>query len=195
MKALNWTKATRTNGTYKEDPQINVMDPSLKPDPTRKGSYYRRIQDIQRGLDALEVEKLPDTLKFFAYYFGCEKLAYGIVGIHKRLSACTAYRTKKNPLRLDEIKQAVTALGLQFNLSDLEWIFADYFEQVNLQSSSAMCKNSARYLRNKVGHQLGPTHVELVKLHAPFHLPIMRTFLHCDSQVLAYQVAHFSNIP
>lgn len=58
-----------------------MIDPSLKPDPTRKGSFYRRIEDIDRALKTLGVPSLPAAPKFVAYFFASEKLAHGVVGI------------------------------------------------------------------------------------------------------------------
>jgi hypothetical protein len=45
---------------------LHVTDAPLKPDPTRKGSYYRRIEDIGRAFDALGVAILAPALKFVA---------------------------------------------------------------------------------------------------------------------------------
>jgi hypothetical protein len=57
------------------------MDPSLKPDPDLKGSYYRRIEDIERAFKKMEADRLPTASRFLVLYFGCEKLAQGIVGV------------------------------------------------------------------------------------------------------------------
>jgi len=170
------------------------MDPSLKPDPNRKGSYYRRIEDIRRALDSLGVDHLSDAMQFLAYYFGCEKLAHGIVGVHLRWPATKTYHHRRY-LRLDEIKAATAALGLPVAHDDLEWVFADFHEQGLLQSPTPVCNTSARVLRNTLGHDLGPTNVARIMAHAPFHNPKMRSFLRCVEPVLAYQRIHFSGIP
>ena len=84
-------------------PEEQVTDASLKPDPMRKGSYYRRIEDIGRALDKLGVADLPPAPKFVAYYFGCEKLAHGGVGIVSSRPAVCEYH-HRNPLKLNDIR-------------------------------------------------------------------------------------------
>lgn len=169
------------------------MDPSLKPDPNRKGSYYRRIEDIERALDKLGVKHLPQAIQFLAYYFACEKLAFGIVGIHSRYPATEAYRSGKR-LHLRDIKSAAAALGLSISNQDLDYLFADSKQQGTLQTKSSICNSSARFLRNKLGHDFGPTNVGNVSKHAGFLIPKMTRFLVCTSQVLSYQKKHFSGI-
>jgi hypothetical protein len=56
-----------------------MVDPSLKPDATRKGSYYRRIEDIGRALDAAGVPGLPPAPKFVVYFFASEKVVAGLI--------------------------------------------------------------------------------------------------------------------
>lgn len=169
------------------------MDPSLKPDPNRKGSYYRRIEDIKRALNKLDVQLLPQAVQFLAYYFACEKLAHGIVGVHLCWPATKAYRHNRH-LCLGEIKSAAVALNLSISTNDLDYLFADFNEQGILQSTSAPCNRSARVLRNTLGHDFGPSNVSQVSRHAGFLIPKMTAFLACASQVLAYQKAHFSGI-
>lgn len=170
------------------------MDPSLKPDPNRKGSYYRRIEDVKRALDSLGADYLSDALQFLAYYFGCEKLARGIVGIHLQWPAMKAYHHRTS-LRLDEIKAAAAALGLLVAQDDLEWLFADFQQQSLLRPSTPDWNSSARVLRNTLGHDFGPSNVAKITIHAPFHNPKMRLFLGCVGQVLEYQRIHFVGIP
>ncbi len=67
------------------------MDISFKPDSSLKGSYYRRIEDIQRALEKLHINSLSIEMQFLTYYFGCEKLARGVTGIHKKQPAIKAY--------------------------------------------------------------------------------------------------------
>ena len=170
------------------------MDPSLKPDPHRKGSYYRRIQDIKRALEKLDVQHLPPTIQFLAYYFACEKLARGIVGIHLCLAATKAYR-HNTKVCLPKIRAAATALSLSIPSDDLDYLFADFNEQGVLRSVSSSCNSSARVLRNTLGHDFGPSNVANVSTHAGFLIPKMIDFLASANQVLAYQKKHFSNIP
>jgi hypothetical protein len=169
------------------------MDPSLKPDPLRKGSYYRRIADVAHGLESLEVKRLSETMRFFAYYFGCEKVARGILGIHARLPATTAYHHNQR-LKLSGLKAAAAALRLNVSEQDLDWLFADFNEQHLIQATPSYT-NSARYLRNRVTHDFGPSNVARVTRHAPFHNPRMEAFLSRVPAIFAYQKLHFAGIP
>ena len=64
---------------------------SLRPHPKEKGSYYRRIDDIALGLKKVDAARLPSAGKFLFYYYACEKLAKGIIGIQARWPAEDAY--------------------------------------------------------------------------------------------------------
>jgi len=165
-----------------------LIDPSFKPDPGRKGSYYRRIEDIQRALDELQAAQLPDAPKFLTYFFGCEKLAQGIVGIHLGRAATAQYRPSVR-LGLAEIKAAAAALKLAVNPPDLDDLFADH------QMRSLLGGNpSARVLRNTLSHDFGPSNVKLVKAHTPTLLPKMLSFLGCTKTVLAHLQAHYGHV-
>ena len=165
-----------------------MVDSSFKPDPGRKGSYYRRIEDIQRALDELRAAQLPDAPKFLAYFFGCEKLAQGIVGIHLGRAAADQYRSS-NRLRLPEIRAAAAALKLPVTPSDLDDLFADHQIRPLLGSNP-----SARVLRNTLSHDFGPWHVQLLKTQAPMLLPKMLAFLGCDHDVLAYLKSNYAHV-
>ncbi len=170
------------------------MDSSLKPDPLRKGSYYRRLNDVALGLQSLDSGCLPASTRFFIHYFGCEKIARGLVGVHTRLPATTAYHHRR-PLKLAEIKSAAAALGLGLSEPDVDWIFADFNEQQLLRSTSPDWKNSARYLRNTVTHDFGPSNVARVAKHVPFLDPKMDAFLGCVPVIHAYLRLHFAGVP
>jgi hypothetical protein len=170
------------------------MDPSLKPDPLRKGSYYRRIEDVARGLLSLQSDGLPAPVRFFVDYFGCEKIARGLIGIHGLLPATKAYHHRKS-FKLVEVQAAAAALGLPVSVDDLQWLFADFDEQHLLKASTPNVSKSARCLRNKLTHDFGPSHVALVVAHAPFLNPKLQAFLACVPAILAYQRGHFASIP
>jgi len=169
------------------------VDPSLKPDPLRKGSYYRRIEDVARALQSLEINSLSATMRFFVYYFGCAKIAGGLVGIHARWPAAKAYHHRQG-LKLNDIKAAAAALGLRIPPQELDWIFADFNEQHILQALAPASTNSARYLRNTVTHDFGPSNVARVAKHASFHNPKMEAFLGCVPGILEYQRLHFASV-
>jgi hypothetical protein len=175
------------------DVKQQFMDPSLKPDPNRKGSYYRRIEDVARGLDSLESGKVSATIRFFIYYFGCEKIARGLVGIHSRRPATEVYH-HRHSLKLSDIKAAASTIGLTVPSQDLDWIFADIKEQHLLQSTPSWT-TSARCLRNNATHDFGPSNVARVTEHAPFHIPKMEAVLASVPTILEYQRRHFAGVP
>jgi hypothetical protein len=90
---------------------------SYSPDPNCKGSYRRRIEDIQRALDAMEIKRLPPAVQFVAYFFGCEKLANGIVGIAKNQKAKDAY-TRNTKINLSCLKKVAPTLGVTFPVDE-----------------------------------------------------------------------------
>ncbi len=168
------------------------MDPSLKADASRKGSYYRRIEDIGRALETLDADRLSPALQFLTYYFGCEKLARGLVGIHARWPALKAYaHSTKIPLL--DIQTASSALSLTVRQTELAWIFADFNEQSLLPAISPRTP-SARVLRNSITHDFGPSNVARIADLARSHNPRMKRFLGCAEEVLSYQRQHFSDI-
>jgi hypothetical protein len=170
-------------------PELDLVDPSLAPDADRKGSYYRRIEDIQRALDtdALRVGALPPGVQFLAYYFGCEKLARAIVGIHKKWPASVAF-SHYTRLHLREIQEAAGALGLSVAKDDLQSLFGGAGNDV-----ADSKQPTARALRNRLIHDLGPTHMTQLAEHARSHNPKMKTFLRCAKQVLKYQEMKFKS--
>lgn len=170
------------------------MDPSLNPDPLRKGSYYRRIEDVARGLNSLQGEDLPAPMRFFVDYFGCEKIARGLIGIHARWPVTKAYHHKR-PLKLVEIQAAAAALALPVSVSDIQWLFADFNEQHLLRSLTPGVSSSARYLRNKLTHDFGPSNVAQIVIHASFLNQKLQSFLACAPAILEYQKRHFVSVP
>ena len=99
-----------------------ARDWSFEPDPDLKGSYYRRLEDIQSALDKFEVTALPanSPAQFIAYYFGAEKLAKAIVGIHKARSAKNAFRQNVDHAT---VKPAARAMKLGISEAELDVLF------------------------------------------------------------------------
>ena len=170
------------------------MDASLKPDPHRKGSYYRRLEDIERGLRLLNTSAASAEMRFFAHYFGCEKVARGIVGIHATHPAEKVYGPNFR-LKLARIKAAATTLGLPVKPQDLDWLFAAHDEQDLLQSPAPDLTNSARHLRNTLTHDFGPTNLARVSQHTVLLNPKMEALLGSIPTILAYLQAHFAGVP
>src|SRR5439155_17242343 len=85
-----------------------------------KGSYFRRLNDIELGLKKIDVSKMPSGGKFLFLYYGCEKLAKGIVGIDAQLEAEDAY---EETLVLDKLKAAAKSMKLPIPDAKLDSIF------------------------------------------------------------------------
>jgi hypothetical protein len=146
-----------------------VPDPthkSLKPDggKTNKGSYYRRLEDIGKGLKEIDKSKMPTGGRFLFLYYGCEKLGKGIVGIAAEWKADDAYEQDRN-LHLHELKAAAGKIGLDIPDAALNGLFV------------GKDKKSARYWRNEIAHNLGPSNVENVVKHSAVFNMRMHEFL------------------
>jgi hypothetical protein len=169
---------------------MTVIDGSLKPDPDRKGSYYRRIEDIERALRKLDVSRLPPAMQFVTYIFACEKLAHGLVGINLQRAATLQY-SHRTKLSLAEIKTAAAAMNLSIPPADLVSLFADHNEQ---QLLLVGVSTSARLLRNRLAHDFGPTNAGNLADHAAAFIPKMTAFLGCAQEILAYQRANLAHV-
>ena len=97
------------------------MDWTFDPDPKRKGTYYRKIDDIQRGLNELSADSLPEPARFIALYFGCEKLAKLVIGIDLRRSATDDGDGK---LHLNQLRAAISATSLPFAPDQIDRLFS-----------------------------------------------------------------------
>ena len=158
------------------------MDPSLKPDPKLKGSYYRRIKDIDFAFKKMEADRLPTAARLLVLYFGCEKLAQGIVGIANSWPPDDVFGRGKSP-DPRKIETAVMALKLTFLTSDIDHLFAKWNDTNKKPLREPI---SARDLRDAVVHNFGPTNVGFVLSKAALLLPKMEGFLSCRPQVLAH---------
>ena len=143
--------------------------------PRAKGTYRRRLADIAKALTKFEIEKLPanSAAQFVAHYFGCEKLAKGIVGIVRQISAGTAYNEDIDPAKIEE---AADKLKLTISKKELALLFAT-------QARSNKTPSVARAIRDRIFHDFGPTNVDHAVKHAPILIPIMKKFLDCERQM------------
>lgn len=158
-------------------PTANPSHPSLKPLPKLKGGYYRRIKDIDRALEEMDAKQLPPVVQLLIFYFACEKLALGIVGIKNRWPVEDAFHIDRR-VHLSDLKSAAKLLKLSIHDGDLDLLFG-----------TALM--TARTLRNTLNHDLGPSNVKLVRHHSGALLPIMRKFLECAKEVHDYQRRNF----
>ena len=121
-----------------------------------KGTHFRRLEDIKRGLKIIDKSRMPSGGQFLFLYYGCEKLGKGIVGIH-------------------ELKLAVHGMGLAILDAELDALFL------------SDDKTTARYWRNEIVHNFGPSNVENVVKHSATLNRLMHDFLASRTPpVLAY---------
>lgn len=175
-------------------PRIDPTHESFKPNRDQIGSYYRRIDDIALGLEKMEVTQQPNAaVQFTMLYFGCEKLAKAMVGIHLTHPAPDAFH-RHNRFELSKLTAACDALAPSFPKDDLFYLFADKGELPKLAAIDPSVGWSARELRNKLNHQLGPGNVRRILKRAPIMLPKLTAFLQCHQQVLAHLTANYAHI-
>jgi len=168
--------------TKKKLPKPNPTHRSLKPDGSdkNKGSYFRRIEDIKKGLKKIDASNLPTGGRFLFLYYGCEKLGKGIVGIKKEWEAVDAY---DQGLELANLKIAANAMKLPVTDAELNTLF---------QTSS---KTSARHWRNEIVHNFGPWNVKSVIAHSAVLNQRMHEFLEkCTPAVLNYLSTKYAHL-
>ena len=113
-------------------------------------------------------------------YYGCEKLGKGIVGIEKQWEAEEAYA---QALVLDTLKATVKSMKLPVTDADLDVLF--------LSSS----KTSARYWRNEIAHNFGPSNVHNVIQHSAKLNKRMHEFLEdCTPHVLKFLTVKYAHL-
>lgn len=151
------------------------LDPSFEPQPKKKGSYYRRLEDIPRALDKLEVTGLNSAAQFITYYIAVEKLAKAIVGINANESADAAFA---RPVDLRKTKRAARDMKLNISAPELTVLFKPDKKQQH--GAPLPPPTSAVAIRNRLFHDFGPTQVSHVRKHAPGMVPIMVRFIDDD---------------
>lgn len=168
----------------KAPPVPNPTHKSLKPDGSKnnKGSYYRRLEDIERGLKEIDKSKMPTGGRFLFLYYGCEKLGKGIVGIAREWEADDAYDPDRN-LHLNEVQDAAQKMKLAIPDIVLKGLFV------------GKDKASVRYWRNEIAHNFGPWNVENVVKHSATMNEKMHDFLkEYTPPVLTYLKKHHSHL-
>jgi hypothetical protein len=161
-------------------PTANPTHWTLKPDGSIKGTYFRRLEDIERGLKRIDASNLPPGGRFLFLYYGCEKLGKGIVGIAEQWEAEEAYDQK---LVLDGLKVAAKAMNLGITDAELDVLF--------LSSSNT----SARYWRDEIAHNFGPSNVDNVIQHSAILNTRIRQFLNTYTpRVLNFLKANYAHL-
>lgn len=163
----------------------------LRPDPKQKGSYYRRIEDVDRAFDRMKIPKFPPVAAFIANMFSCEKLALAIVGIAKRESATAAFKRKMD---LNKIKKAAKILSISISDVELDYIFSARSQESALANHDESHVRSARELRNDLAHDFGPTRVKHIEDELAFLTPKMESFLSCKIEVLDFLKDNYAHI-
>lgn len=150
-------------------------------DPRVKGTYCRRLSDIRLATGKFSTAKLPvdSPARFLGYYFGCEKLAKGALGIARLWPAEKAFY-HRTPLALDQLKVALKNLGILFPDDDLIKIFGT--QPVPNKPTQG------REIRNRLIHDFGPSNVDHAKAAVKTLVPVMKKFLECDRQIQKYVV-------
>lgn len=157
------------------------LDWTFSTDPRVRDTYCRKLGDIRRATGKFSIEKLPvdSPARFLGYYFGCEKLAKGALGIARLWSAEKAF-CHKTPLDLDQLKSALKKLGVLFSDDDLTKIFGT--QPVRNKPTRG------REIRNRLIHDFGPSNVDHAKAAVKTLVPVMRKFLGYDRQIEEYVV-------
>lgn len=150
-----------------------ATDNSFDISPAAKGSYRRRTDDIFRALKILNADGLSPVAAFLFEYYACEKLAKIMIGVNAKNPASDYFGSKNYQLRINNIKGAALGLACAATDQDIDQVFAYDL-------------TSARLLRNKIAHDLGPTHAQEIRDNAKRLVPYMRKFLACGEQVISY---------
>lgn len=153
---------------------MSGTDPSFDTDGTVKGSYVRAIEDIERALDYLRVDKMSDHAAFLFYYLSCEKLARIMKGICSNMKKKEIFKSGGTTPGAADIYKYSQQLNCHVKQSDIDWIF-------DREKS-----HSARKLRDNLIHEIGPSHAKQIMAHSQNLVPRMRAFLECRGIVVQY---------
>lgn len=157
------------------------LDWTFSVDPRLKGTYHRKLGDIRLATGKFSTAKLPDgsAARFLGYYFGCEKLAKGILGIARLRSADIAF-DHKTPLDMDQLKAAVKEVGVRISDDDLAKIFGTQLARAK--------PAQGREIRNRLIHDFGPSNVDCAGAASKTLEPVMKRFLGCERTIQEYLV-------
>ncbi|WP_141935130.1 hypothetical protein [Bradyrhizobium sp. UNPA324] len=146
-----------------------------------KGTYLRRINDIDLALEKYGARELPLAAKFVAYYWACEKLGRAIIGIADESPATTHMPEDKLGKSIKDhlhVSSGLLKLNIQFDAQRLKLLFE--------RQANAAQPTSAKRIRDRLFHDFGPTQVDRVLQNAPTLLPIMLDFLSLRTQVIRH---------
>ena len=153
---------------------MSRQDLSFDINPRSKGSYRRAADDIERALSILNADKLEPVASFLFYYLACEKLAKILKGVCTRQNKTQIFSRASHTPSANEIEKYLKHLGCKTPKSDIDDIFVSGHE------------NSARSLRNKIIHEIGPTHAKQIVNEASRLVPMMKNFIESRHVVVQY---------
>jgi hypothetical protein len=145
-----------------------------------KGTYFRRINDIELALDKFGADQLSAPAKFVAYYWGCEKLGKAIVGIACERPASDQFPEDMPGPSINNVlvQKKLSKLNIQFDIERLRLLFEP--------QKNALKPTSAMRIRNRLFHDFGPTQVQHVLNNEVTLLPIMLDFLNIRSSLIVH---------
>ena len=168
-----------------------MNDPSFDINPKSKGSYVRRAQDINRALALLKIDSLSGVSAFASYYFCSEKLAKIIIGVENKEPASKIFGPN-GTLKIQSLKKSCRSLNLPVSEDEIDWIFnakcsgTGWDKLISSLIANGSSLKSARWLRNKLVHDIGPTHVSLIQKQEKALIPKMKKFLQCTEEIVEY---------
>jgi hypothetical protein len=139
------------------------MRKSFSKNPNEKGSYLRRLQDIERGLSELGINRISPTGQFIYLIAACEKLAKIMYGASGGRDSKTIFH-HTHVLSLPATKHFCKVRKVIITEAELEFIFGN-----NAQS--------AKSLRNSLLHEIGPTNARNISKKSDSLCKVMRKFL------------------
>jgi len=153
---------------------MSKFDSSFDLRPRSKGSYRRGVDDIFRALNTLRVDELKPVAAFLFYYLACEKLAKIMKGVCTGKKYKEIFAPNSRTPSAEDIRKYSNQLGGKAAGADFDAIF------------DRKRKNSARSLRDKIIHEIGPSHAKQIVNAAPSLVPKMKKFLKYNDAVIQY---------
>ncbi len=147
-------------------------DPSFAIDGRVKGSYLRALEDIDRALNHLQIEAMPDHAAFLYSYLACEKLARIMHGVCNRKKKSDVFRKGASTPTATAIYTYSQQLDCYVSRTEIDQIFNSNNNQ------------SARRLRDQFVHEIGPTHAKDIVNRSRTLVPNMKKFLDCRAALI-----------
>ena len=113
--------------------------------------------------------------------------------IYRKYPAPSAFH-RDFAFELADLQGAADDLPFSYPKDDLLYLFATRRELPTLLQKDQSIGWSARILRNKLGHELGPGNVRRIVKCAPVFEPRFLAFLDCHEQILAHLKANYSHV-